>query len=494
MTEDIQNPAEPLDGVVEVAAPKRRRGVTIAAVGGTLALVGLAAGGALAMNALSGGGPQPEDVLPANTLGFAKIDLDPSSGQKISALRLMRKFPALKDQLSGTDDNSDLRRVVFEAAQKEGGLKGLSYDADVAPWIGDRFAMAAVPTADGKGVVPVMLLASTDQAKAKAALAKAATDGAACDVLPDFVRCTEKAEELAALASAPGTKLVDSAGFKGDMKDLGEDGIVSMWLDLGAAVDLAATESSVSAQELDAVKDKIGGGRMYAALRFDGANVEVAGAVRDAKAPAVDASGSTEIGSLPADTIAAVSFNSLGEQVKSAWADVQKALDATSGESDLTGSIQNQFGISLPDDLVGLLGKHTTFTFGGMGSDDMPKIALKTDGDPAVAQKLVNAVSDQGQPLGLVGDGRVVLALDQTYADAVAKGSGLDKNEAFVNAMPDYKNASQAVFVNIAKVIEAFGADIPADMRANLDPLSAFGMTGTQKGGDSDFTIRLTTR
>jgi len=60
--------------------------------------------------------------------------------------------------------------------------------------------------------------------------------------------------------------------------------------------------------------------------------------------------------------------------------------------------------------------------------------------------------------------------------------------------MPDYKNASQAVFVNIAKVIEAFGADIPADMRANLDPLSAFGMTGTQKGGDSDFTIRLTTR
>ena len=59
-----------LDGVVEVAAPKRRRGVTIAAVGGTLALVGLAAGGAL--GGFSGSAPAAEsvDAYPSKPIKF----------------------------------------------------------------------------------------------------------------------------------------------------------------------------------------------------------------------------------------------------------------------------------------------------------------------------------------------------------------------------------------------------------------------------------------
>ena len=70
----------------------------------------------------------------------------------------------------------------------------------------------------------------------------------------------------------------------------------------------------------------------------------------------------------------------------------------------------------------------------------------------------------------------------------------MDKNPAFVAAMPDHAKATSAFFVDIAKIVEAFGADIPADIRENLSPLSALGATATQSQSSQDFTVRLTTR
>ena len=57
------------------AAPRRsRRGIVVAAlVAGLLVLGG--SGFAFA-SYLAGGGTQPEDVLPADTLGFVRLDLD----------------------------------------------------------------------------------------------------------------------------------------------------------------------------------------------------------------------------------------------------------------------------------------------------------------------------------------------------------------------------------------------------------------------------------
>ncbi len=46
---------------------------------------------------LGGGGPQPAEALPASTAAYFRIDLDPSAGQKIAALRLADRFPALED-------------------------------------------------------------------------------------------------------------------------------------------------------------------------------------------------------------------------------------------------------------------------------------------------------------------------------------------------------------------------------------------------------------
>src|SRR5690349_6472483 len=69
----------------------RRRGVLV--VVGAVAAVGVAGASWAALSFFSTG-PQPAEALPASTIGYLSVDLDPSGGQKIEALRTLQKFPA----------------------------------------------------------------------------------------------------------------------------------------------------------------------------------------------------------------------------------------------------------------------------------------------------------------------------------------------------------------------------------------------------------------
>jgi hypothetical protein len=136
-------------------------GVSAGAVGA------MVAGGLTVSSFLSGGGTQPEDVLPANALGFVKVDLNPSAGQKLNALRLMRKFPEIKDH------GDDLKATLVESLLEDADL-GLTYKADIEPWLGDRAAIAFVPSdTNDEGVAPLIALEFTDEAAMVAALDKA---------------------------------------------------------------------------------------------------------------------------------------------------------------------------------------------------------------------------------------------------------------------------------------------------------------------------------
>ncbi|MGH3333638.1 MAG: DUF3352 domain-containing protein, partial [Nocardioidaceae bacterium] len=109
-------------------------------IGGLVAgLVGGVAFGGIAVGMfLSGGGTQPEDVLPADTIAFARIDLDPSAGQKLNAVRLLDKFPSLDAK------GDDLKATLLEDMFDDNPF-GMKYDTDIAPWIGDRAAVAVLP-------------------------------------------------------------------------------------------------------------------------------------------------------------------------------------------------------------------------------------------------------------------------------------------------------------------------------------------------------------
>ncbi|GAA1911809.1 hypothetical protein GCM10009737_11630 [Nocardioides lentus] len=145
-----------------------------------LAVVG---GGVWAATSFLQTGAQPAEALPADTLAYVAVDLDPSGGQKLEALRTLRKFPALDDAGLGTDTDTDLTRALFDLVQESGaGCAGLDYDADLADWLGERAAVGLLPGGDEPDVVGVVQVADESAASdGLAALAACATTSDADD-------------------------------------------------------------------------------------------------------------------------------------------------------------------------------------------------------------------------------------------------------------------------------------------------------------------------
>src|SRR4051794_17630543 len=85
---------------------------TAVVVGGIVGAVVLAGAGAWAWSFFSTG-EQPAVALPDSTFAYASVDLDPSGGQKIEALKTLVKFPALKEQ-AGLDATDDVRRKIVD--------------------------------------------------------------------------------------------------------------------------------------------------------------------------------------------------------------------------------------------------------------------------------------------------------------------------------------------------------------------------------------------
>ncbi|GAA1448839.1 hypothetical protein GCM10009641_77730 [Mycobacterium cookii] len=135
------------------------------ALGAIVAGGAVVAGGAWAATSFFATGEQPAEALPASTVAYMSVDLDPSGGQKIEAIRTLRKFPAFTDEIDlETDD--DLRERLFEEITSSGECEGLDYAADVAPWLGSRAAVAAVDLGEDQPA-PVAVVQVTDSGAAE---------------------------------------------------------------------------------------------------------------------------------------------------------------------------------------------------------------------------------------------------------------------------------------------------------------------------------------
>ncbi len=194
----------------------------------------------------------------------------------------------------------------------------------------------------------------------------------------------------------------------------------------------------------------------------------------------------TDIDRLSADTVAALSINGLGRQLQGAWPEITQQAGVAAIED-----LERALGLGLPDDLAFLLGDHSTLAFGGMGTLGVPELALVTDGERSTADTVVErtggflTVSDS--------DGALVLATSPTYARSVMAG-GLGGESAFRAAVPNPQSADAVGYLDVPGLLGVAGSSLPAEGRANLDPLQAVGLVATQRGSEGTFTVRLTTR
>jgi hypothetical protein len=514
--------------------PRSEVGGRRKAVMAGIAVVGLAVvgAGAWAASSFFGTGDQPAEALPASTLGYVSIDLDPSGGQKIEAIRMLNKFPAFKDEI-GLDTDDDIKRKIFDEAEVSQACDSLDYARDIEPWLGDRAAIAAVDLGKEKPT-PVAVLQVTDADAAADGLSRirqcAGEDVGGWTFTGDWAVVAETealAEEVT--ANAAKATLADDATYQQWTDEVGDAGVLNLYAAPAAGDYLVdnmdkldfpfgpmsggsggvGMSSDGSVQMVEGLRNFEGAA---ATLRFDDGGLEIE-SVGDAAMMrqsylATDA-GDDVLASLPADTAVAV-----GVGLQDGWA--QRLLDQVSGmlgtgetPDEMVAQAEKWTGLALPEDLETLFGRSTALAIGpdfdvdaANQSDDGSNIpvAIKVKGDAADIERVLDKLRTR---LGLADDAPlhsrtqgdvVVIGPSDDYLAEITGDGGLGDSETFRSVVREPERAGAVVYVNF-NAGDGLGklVDDDPDGRENVEPLEAFGVSSWQDGDVGHGMVRLTT-
>ena len=475
--------------------PKKKRGklIPLVAIVAVLAVIG---GGAVFAYGRLAGGDQPAAVLPGNAVAYARIDLNPSAGQKVAALRYLMKFPSAKEKIGLNSDQDDLRQKLFELIKKDAGddLADVDFDQDIKPWLGDRAGLAAVPGKDGEEPDAVVAVQVKDEGKATQGLDKLFADekdkpGRAFSngyvILSDDQPTVD-----AAVAASKDSPLSENAKFSKDMSDLGEQGFASFWADT-KGIALAAGKRLTDDQ-----RAALPEGSAAAALRFDSQYVELKGVVHGDQSIKVSASDAGDlIGKLPDTTAGALALSDGANLVGTIWTQLEKSSSGLN-LGELTKQFTAETGLALPDDLKPLLGKNLAIAVDKESSNG-PKIAARMETDPGKAEAVVDKVnnlirtrSSVDIPIEKAKDGdTLVIATDKAYADQVLQGGNLGQTENFKQAVPDSSGAVMVGYVDF-EAVKSLSDRVSANK--DYDALRSAGYSVRVTGdGEADFTLRV---
>jgi hypothetical protein len=489
--------------------------------------------------------------LPGDTLAYAAVDLDPTAGQKIGAIQALRKFPAFSQGVR-LDPTADLRQKLVVKALGASGCD-LSWDKDVAPWVGTDLGAAVVPTSKD-GPQPVVVIGTTDAAKAKTALPKilrcgGADESVGLDVTKDWV-VLAKTDAIAhgvATRAAAGS-LADDDDFKTWTGRTGDPGVATFYaapsagavladnldrlaplIEHGTMADGSSDTSAAYSSRLTLKHDgdpldslcdgarpdegplgpltgqqkdrlaKFGGGA--ATLRFAQGGFEMETAQKGAQ----KAGAGPDMATLPADTAVALGYD--GDTLTTAFqtylADLATECDADPAR--ITGELSRLTGLDLPGDLTTLAGDGVTVSLGAgldpevlENSTDASQVpvAIRLSGDPAkikpVLDKLVTKLPPQAaeQVKYDAGGTSVVIGPDADYRAQVLKKGDLGDSKDFQDVVPHAAQAQAVLYLDFAQLQPAL-KDMAAGDQHALDNLAHLRAFGISRWVDGDATYGL---
>ncbi|MCD9199267.1 DUF3352 domain-containing protein, partial [Aeromicrobium wangtongii] len=527
-------PAPPSSGS---GAKKGFVGVVAAAV-----LLGGGYGAYAVYDRLDGGGPQPHDVLPASTDAYLRLDLDPSASQKMDLFKLVREFPDVADELGIKSDDQDIRELVFkQVLSKE--CDGLDYDDDVEPWLGERIGVG-LDVEDGSFLIAVQ---TTDEKASRQGIKKlfaCADDTYGIAYLDGYaILAPKQAEVDAAVKATEKAPLGDDKDFVKDFEQLGDQGVVSSWMDLEAIAKLPEFVESGGSQAAELAE----AGSAAMTLRVDGSAVELAVLGGPEQKTSSKVRG---LADLPADTLVALSVSGVGDQVTEGYDTLMQELDkqlpvaatpvppvarVTPDAPDAPDApssplpqispvepptapggfgsfdprrwieqLEQSSGLQLPEDLGTLFGDNLTLALGAKNLETIPQmsgpedlstldVALSLTSDPAKAldlvQRLATLSADGGVPMvASPTDDGAVLATNQDAADAITKGDGkLGDDKVFRSVIPDGDAASGGLYVNVGALLDKIlEADPPKDVRDGIKEAKAISAVGVSVSKKDD--------
>lgn len=474
---------------------------------------------------LGGGGDQPASALPEETAAYVRLDIDPQVGQKIAAVRF---FEGLDPEVREVLEGEDIRAQAFEwMAEEDQAFAAINYEEDIEPWLGDRLALGVVPNGSDEPYFGIALQIKDEEA-ADAGLTKlqeateASEDGLDWYFHGDYaVLTTTDAVGTMQEKTEAGT-LADKDTFSEDMEALGDEGVLSAWVDAEPLATLADTtlaeESLDSAAGLDPsgtvgsmsgttqLAEEMATGRFAAALRFSENSIEFSGVTRGLSEFGVEGGDSGRlILDLPEDTVGAFSLENGDQFVAKGYEMLKEHFPEDASEVEAQAA---QAGFALPDDLQTLVGSSLVLSVGPGILDaandpqdmDAWEIAYRTETDTAAADDLLSRV------LGLSGDeqldqllvrddsdGVLTLGVSQPYVDAVTSDGGLGDNATFQAAVPNAADADSVLYVNVNTFehlyLDGMGED---EGREALEMLAAVGYSASNDAdGNGEFTLRF---
>jgi hypothetical protein len=501
-------------------------------------VVGVVAVGGWAAATLMSSGDQPAVAVPANALGYVSLDLDPSASQKIEAIKIAKKFPALEKEL-GMDAQGDVRKRIFEEIQKESDCD-LDYDRDIASWMGDRVAVAAMPTGGEGKVVPLVTLQVSDEEAADKGLAKllacdeAAEEEVAFTFSGDYVLITDTQKNADAFAkAAEESSLADDEDFTTWTEAVGEPGIVTMYAAPGALGEfdwseamaptgaMAGPEEQAMLDEMTAMNEQISQmyadfGAMAGVVRFSDGAAEmefVSDEMPEDLAWAMSG-GASHADELPAGTAGVYSV-ALGEGWIQNYLDTIEKMMGEELPEPMLREFEAETGLELPEDLEKLLGDSTSLAVSGdldleAAAQDPAAVSagLRITGDPAeitgVLDKVKKLMGPDAKMLVVEeGDGSVAVGLDKGYVQELAGSGSLGDDAAFQGAVPNADEAGSVMYLDfdaVSRWVEQgaeLGGGTDPDTRKildNIEPLGAVGISAwVEDDGVSRGLFRLTT-
>lgn len=533
----------------EQSSDSRKR---ILVLGGLVGVLALGGGAVWAATSFLATGSQPAEAMPAGTLGYVSIDLDPGGGQKIEAIQTLRKFPAFKEGI-GLETDDDLREKLVEEIVKSGECEGLDYAKDVEPWLGDRAAAGAADLG-GDTPAPILVVQVKDAGQAEDGIdnllelcggeVDESGDTGGYVISGDWIVVGKNQDEAQQIVDATEeASLADDADFKKWTSEAGDAGIMSMYaapeagefmsryladmpgmgsmFGLGAVGEMemntetgeleetAPAETETVPPEVTEMLADFDGAA--ATVRFDDGGLEVemaysnyAGGLTE---KFVGAAGAEMVRGLPEDTVAA-----FGLGFEEGWAaSILDYFAETSGSEmnmdELMAQAEAETGLDLPADLETLLGEGVAIGLGSGidpdaivngGPGELP-LGLKIKGDVAEIQAVLDKVKDLAGPevapyLEVTeSDGYAIIGTNDDYKAQLESEGSLGDSDAYSKVIKD--EAVSVLFVNFDADddwLTRVSKDEP-EISENLAPLSALGVSGWIEGDVLHGVFKVTT-
>jgi hypothetical protein len=480
----------------------------------------------------AGGDADPAKAVPAGTAIYLEGVVRPEGDQRADVLDAARKV------LRTSDPAAKLRRLIDEGL-KQSGDPGVTYEQDIAPWLGQK-AGVWVSGVDRAKPGYVVLVATKDTDKAQAAIDEGAKDqkstqrsyhgvdyqvdqdGVAAGIVGDFFTVGTEPEFKRTVDADDGDSLADDTRYTRTVDELDDNRIGSFYVDLKPFLEQALKSDPNAAGALEQIRaifpvDKLEplGGALLAngdRIAFDtvmrGPGVSALGSL----GPLFGTGGTPLVAELPGDAWAAYGAPKVGAGLKSLFTRAAGAL----GGAAATQQLQQRYGIDLERDVFGWIGDAAIFVRGSdKASLEGGLVITATDaGNMRNAfGKLVGLLQSQGgknvTPIEVKGaaaafsagptdlgkpviiarsDDRVVVGVGEAATSAaLAPASKLGDSELYGQAKNLLDGPDPALLLSMPDLVKAIEASGSADAdfakaKPYLDAFSVIASGGSLKG------------